>query len=233
MTEPQFPPLFSGLRVEEKQEPMDVAVGQAVRGCDSGLIVYSIGAYILKAAMVFAPDVPLNKAMAMLPICEIGFQNALGALAPPEVAVHFQWDGGIRVNGAKCGRFSTTSSNQSPACVPDWIVIGLTLPLWPPEGDGGETPDETALYAEGCVDVDAIALLESWAKHTLVWINRWIDDGPSPLHAEWRGLAQGQGETLEINGKSGTYLGVDEDFGLLLRTTETTELLPLTILLET
>lgn len=233
MSSLQFPPLFSGLNTEGNQAPMDVAIAQAIRGCDAGLVVYDLGANTLKAAIVFAPEVPLGKTMTMLPVCEIGFQNALGALAPPEVAVHFEWDGSIRINGAKCGYFTVAASETAPVSTPDWMVIGLTLQLWPTEGDGGSNPDETALYAEGCVDVDASSLLESWTKHTLVWINRWLEDGAAPIHAEWRGLAHGQGELLKINGLSGTYLGVDEDFGLLLRTSETTELLPLTTLLET
>jgi biotin-(acetyl-CoA carboxylase) ligase len=212
---------------------MDVATAQAVRGCDAGLIVYSAGNDVLKAAIVFAPEVPLKKAVAMLPICGIGFQNALGALAPPEVAVHLQWDGGLRINGARCGKMHIRAPDVPPEDTPDWMIIGLTLPLWPTESDGGYTPDETALYAEGCTDVNAISLLESWAKHTLVWINRWSEEGTAPLHAEWRGLAHGTGEQIEIDGTSGVYLGVDEDFGLLLRTSETTKLIPLTHILET
>lgn len=233
MSSPQFPPLFSGLNTEGNQAPMDVAIAQAIRGCEAGLVVYDLGANTLRAAIVFAPEVPLGKAMTMLSVCEIGFQNALGALAPPEVAVHFDWGGSIRINGAKSGYFTVAASDTSPNSTPDWMVIGLTLKLWPTEGDGGSNPDETALYAEGCVDVDASSLLESWTKHTLVWINRWLEDGTAPIHAEWHGLAHGQGEALEINGMSGTYLGVDEDFGLLLRTSDSTELLPLTTLLET
>ena len=52
-----------------------------------------------------------------------------------------------------------------------------------------QTPDRTALFVEGCADVDPARLVESWARHTLAWIARWEDEGPRPLHAEWRGLA--------------------------------------------
>ncbi|MDD9979433.1 MAG: DUF4444 domain-containing protein, partial [Boseongicola sp.] len=47
------------------------------------------------------------------------------------------------------------------------------------------------------------------------------------------GLAHGVGEPIEIEGLSGTYLGIDEDFGMLLRDNETTHAIPLTRLLET
>jgi BirA family transcriptional regulator, biotin operon repressor / biotin---[acetyl-CoA-carboxylase] ligase len=258
MRDASFPPLLSGLPVAGEADPLDAAIAQAALGCDAGLVVYNLGASELRASIIFAPEVPLEDAMAMLPACGIGFQNALGALAPPEVAVHLDWAGGIQVNGAACGRLRAISATADPAQVPDWLVIGLELPLWPAsdgpgtddlasDGQGsdrlgsdrlgsdrpGDTPDQTALYAEGCADVDAKALLESWARHTLVWINRWSDEGAAPLHSEWRGLVPGIGEETRQGALSGTFLGVDERFGMLLRDQEgTTHLIPLSSQLE-
>jgi biotin-(acetyl-CoA carboxylase) ligase len=170
--------------------------------------------------------------MIMLPLCGVGFQNALGALAPPELAVHLEWPGGVRVNGARCGGLLPAASTVNPDDHPDWLVIGLEVPLWPDNDDPGRTPDETALYAEGCAEVDAVALLESWARHTLAHINRWSTEGIEPLHREWRGLAWAMGETVTVLGETGTFLGIDEAFGLLLRQDEETRLFPLTRLLE-
>lgn len=232
MTDPTFPPLFSGLAVEGHADPFDKACAEALKGCNAGLVVYNLGANALRASIVFAPDVSLQDAMAMMPLCGVGFQNALGALAPPEVAVHLEWAGGIRINGASCGRLQVAASDNTPEVEPDWLVIGLELPLWPESDDPGETPDQTTLYAEGCADVNAVDLLESWIKHSLVGINTWTDDGVAPLHKDWRGLAHGMGEDIEIGDCSGTYLGVDESFGILIRDGETTHLVPLTHLLE-
>lgn len=228
-----FPPLLSGHPVEGQIDPFDKACVEAMKGCDAGLVVYNLGANSLRAAMVFAPEVPLNDAMAMLPLCGVGFQNALGALAPPEVAVHLDWDGGLRINGASCGRLRVAASGEDPATPPSWLVVGFELPLWPESDDPGDTPDTTTLYAEGCADVNAQDLLESWARHSLAGINRWSDEGVAPLHKEWRGLAHGIGEPIERDGVSGTYLGVDERFGMLIRDAKTTDLIPLTTLLET
>ena len=232
MSEATFPPLFTGQQVSGAIDPFDKACAEAVKGCDAGLVVYNLGANSLAAAIVFAPDVPLREAMAMLPVCGVGFQNALGALAPPEVAVHLDWDGGMRINGASCGGMRIAASGSDPDSEPHWLVVGLDLPLWPETDDPGTTPDKTTLYAEGCAEVNARDLLESWVKHTLVGINTWSEDGPAALHKEWRGLAHGMGEEISMDGKSGTYLGVDEHFGLLIRDEDTTHLVPLTYLLE-
>ena len=68
--------------------------------------------------------------------------------------------------------------------------------------------------------------------HTLVWVNRWGDEGTAPLHKEWSGLVHGLGERVEMNGKSGDFLGIDEHFGMLVRDGANTHMIPLTHLLE-
>ena len=233
MSEPVFPPLFTGQAVEGRTDPFAKACALAALGCDGGTVVYNIAADRLAAAIVFAPEVPLEDAMAMLPACGIGFQNALGALAPPEVAVHLTWEGGILVNGAGCGRLRVAAADCGTGEVPDWLVVGLEVPLIAEDADApGAAPNRTSLYEEGCVEVAPDALLESWSRHTLVWINRWSDDGAAPLHGEWRGLAHGLGEEVTVSGRTGLFVGTDERFGMLLRKGAATSLLPLSGLLE-
>jgi len=226
-----FPPLMWG--EVAPGDAFDHACLRAAAGCDAGLVSHRISADRVEAALVFAPEVPLARAMAMLPLCGVGLQNALGALAPPEVAVHLDWDGGIRVNGASCGRFRAMASDPAPDRVPDWLVIGFAMPLVPEGDDPGATPDRTTLFAEGCAEVVPGDLVEAWARHSLNWITRWEHEGARPLHAEWRGLAHGIGEAVRRDGLAGTFLGVDEDFGMLIRDGQTTHLVPLTALLET
>ncbi len=232
MSVPSFPPLLSGQPVEGNGDPFERALALAAIGCDPGKVVYNLGGGNFRAAIIFTPEVALKDAIAILPICGVGLQNALGALAPPEVAVHLEWDGGVRVNGAGCGRFRVAASSNDANAEPDWLIVGLQIPFLPSEDAPGLTPDRTALYAEGCADVDPAMLLESWTRHTLTWLNRWIDDGVEPLHNEWRGLVHNLGEDIEMNGINGVFLGVDERFGMLLRGENETHLVPLTTLIE-
>ncbi|MEX3317072.1 DUF4444 domain-containing protein [Sulfitobacter sp. PS-8MA] len=229
-----FPPLMSGEAVTG--DAIAAACARAAAGCDAGLICYRLDGAQMQAALVFAPEVPLAQAVAMLPLCGVGFQNALGALSPPEVAVQLDWDGGIRLNGASCGAFRMVAPTTDPEAIPDWLVVGFTLPLYPADdpdlAQTGLNPDQTALYAEGCAEVQPPALVEAWARHTLHWINRWEDLGPASLHREWRGLVFGIDEDATVQGQSGRFIGVDEDFGMLQRSADTTRLIPLTTLLE-
>ena len=233
MREPEFPPLLTGERVEPGIDPFEKACSRAALGCDAGLIVHCVTPQTLAAALVLVPEVPLEQAMAMLPACGIGFQNALGALGPAELAVHLGWDGHIRVNGAACGRLRAMAGTSDPKSEPDWLVIGLEVPLELAVPEPGLHPDRTALYEEGCAELDPVALLEAWSRHTLVWIRRWEDGDLRALQAEWRGLVPTIGENVTQDGLSGTFLGVDENFGMLLRDGETTHLVPLSSVLET
>lgn len=226
MTPPQFPPLFTGQDATGR-DPFALACATADQGCDAGLVIYDLAADILRAAIVFAPDVPLATAAAMLPLCGVGFQNALGALGPPEVGVHLGWDGTIYVNGGRCGALRMAAPGQ-PDQEPDWLVIDLTLALWPASDDTGLTPDDTALYAEGCAEVDAVALLEAWVRHTLVGINAWSDSGTAQVHREWSGLAHGLEGEINVAGQTGTFAGLDENLGVLLKVGAKTVLIPLT-----
>ncbi|MEZ5651652.1 MAG: biotin/lipoate--protein ligase family protein [Burkholderiaceae bacterium] len=227
-----LPPLFEPVAVGGRTDPFDRARALAVAGADPGIVVHNITNECLRAAIVFAPEVTLEPAMAMMPACGIGFQNALGSLAPPEVAVHLQWDGAIRVNGARCGRLRAAAASGDPAAVPDWLVVGLALRWQHPDDAPGADPDRTALIEEGCAEIEPTALLEAWIRHTLVWINRWADDGNAPLMAEWRGLAHDLGEQTVILGVEGLFVGVDEHFAALLRVAGETRCLAMSRLLE-
>lgn len=227
MNTPQFPPLFTG-QDAAGAEPFALACAAAHKGCDAGLVIYDLAPDQLRAAIVFAPDVVLSRAAQMLPVCGIGLQNALGVLAPPEVGVHLGWDGAIYVNGGRCGMLRMAAPGASDA-EPDWLVIDMSLTLWPSTQETGLTPDDTALYAEGCAGVDAVTLLEAWVRHTLVGINAWAEgDGTAQLHREWIGLAQGLEGTVTAAGRTGTYVGLDENLGLLLNIDAKTVLIPLT-----
>ena len=156
MTTPQFPPLFSGQNAAGG-DPFALAIATADVGCEAGLVIYDLGADLLRVAIVFAPDVSLSDAAVILPICGVGLQNAIGALGPPEVSVHLGWDGTVYVNGGRCGTLRMAASGKLDV-EPDWLVVELNLTLWPASDETGLTPDQTVLklmrlrfWKAGCV----------------------------------------------------------------------------------
>ena len=228
-----FPPLLSGKAVGAKVDPFDKAWAEVLTGePEPGRVHYAQSEDAMRLAITLAPEQPLADAIAAVIAVQLGLADALGALAPPEVAVHFTWPGGLKINGARCGGFRAAASTKDAAVEPDWLIIGIEVPVLPVEGaDGGETPDDTTLYSEGCADLSAAMIIESWSRHVLVWIHRLMADGFAPLHEAWRGKCDDIGEEISTP-EAGLFVGLDERGGMLLRVGDATRLIPLETMLE-
>lgn len=229
--DPTFPPLLKGEEVSAAQDPFAKAVAAAALGTDAGLVTWARDPSAMRTAVVLAPEAPLGEAMSVAIAVALGLGDALGALAPPEVAVHYIWPDGFKVNGADCGTLRAAAATADPKAVPDWLVFGLDIPYLTPteEVEPGQRPSQTCLAEEGCIEVTPLRLIDSWSRHMLHWINRWQDDGMAPLHEAWRGRAWAMGEELP---GGGTFMGLDEWGGQLVKTEAGTELRPLTEMLE-
>lgn len=213
---PHFPPLLSGEVVPRHTDPFDKAVSRAIAGVDSGTIFYSEAVDTLRAALVLAPETPLEEAIQAVYVAQIGLAESLGALAPPEVPVHFQWPDRIKVNGALCGSVRFAADVSDPGAQPNWLVIGIDVPFFHVSDEPGENPNQTCLYEEGCVDITPMALLESWSKHTLLWLTYFMDSGFERVHNEWRPRCDTLGQMID-QPKPGLFVGLDEKGRMLLR----------------
>ncbi|WP_150912166.1 biotin/lipoate--protein ligase family protein [Marinobacter halotolerans] len=223
---PTFPPLLSGEVVPRNMDPFEKAVSRAVAGVDSGTVFYSEAGDTLRAALVLAPETPLEEAIQAVYVAQIGLAESLGALAPPEVPVHFLWPDRIKVNGAVCGKVRFAADVSDPDEQPNWLVVGIELPFIPQGDDPGANPNETCLLEEGCSDVMPMALLESWSRHTLLWLTYLLDEGAERIHKEWRPRCDTLGEQVETP-KPGVFVGLDEKGRMLLRDGPMTETISL------
>lgn len=227
MTEtPQFPPLLRGELVPKNTDPFEKAISRAVAGIDSGVIFYSNSSSTLRAALVLAPETSLEEAIQAVYVAQVGLAESLGALAPPEVPIHFEWPNKIKVNGAVCGRVRYATDAAKADDMPDWLVIGIEVSFIPESDDPGANPNQTCLYEEGCGDVEPMALLESWSKHTLLWLTYFLEDGFERVHNEWRPRCDSIGKEI-ASPQSGLFVGLDEKGRMLLRQGPMTETISL------
>ena len=227
---PSFPPRLRGEENRPGVDPFANAVALAALGTDPGLICWARDQTALRAALVLAPEAPLEQSLGIAFAVQLGLGDALGALAPPEVAIHYVWPGGFKVNGADCGSMRAAAATTDPKAEPDWLVIGVEMPYLPvSDEEPGKRPSQTSLIEEGCIEVTPLLLLQSWSRHTLVWINTWLDDGFQPIHAAWLDRAWGIGKELP---EGGAFLGIDELGGMLIKSAKSTEIRPLTAMLE-
>ena len=212
---PQFPPLLTGEVVPRHTDPFDKAISRAIAGVDSGTIFYTQGEDTLRAALVLAPETPLEEAIQAVYVAQIGLAESLGALAPPEVPVHFQWPDRIKVNGAVCGGVRFAADVSDPKAYPNWLVIGIHVPFTMAGNEPGDNPDETCLCEEGCVDITPMSLLESWSKHTLLWLTYFLDSGFERIHADWRPRCDTLGMQIDYP-RPGLFVGLDDKGRMLL-----------------
>ncbi len=216
----EFPPLLTGIAVPG--DPWQAALDAAATDTDPGTVFYAIDDATFRTAILLAPEEPLQDAIRASFAVTLGFNDALGALAPPEVALHLVWPGGIKVNGGACGTLRAAANTTDPNAEPDWMVLALDVPVT--ADTDGDSPDQTALHNEGCGDVLIPELIEAWGRHMMNWLHIYLTDGFEPLHREWLTKADGRDD--------GSFLGLDERGGLLLKDDQGTRILPLTNLLE-
>ncbi|MBM7066958.1 biotin/lipoate--protein ligase family protein [Actibacterium sp. 188UL27-1] len=212
---PSFPPLLTGQPVPAGADPFLAAVKATA---DPGTVFWSEDAGTARAALVLAPEDPMPAAMAGVIAVALGLAEALGALGPPEMAVQYRWPGTLLINGGRCGGLRAAAGE-------DWLVVGLRVPALPlPQAEPGATPDETVLGEEGAGAITPPALIEAAARHSLVWINRYLSDGAAPLITAWQGLC--------IDATCAA-VPLDPHGGQILQTEDGARTVPLTDMLET
>lgn len=231
MAAPTFAPIWRPDPVSARVDPFPKAISAALSDVEPGRLTFAKDERAMRAAITLAPEMPLSEAMGAFLAVQLGFADALGALAPPEVAVHFVWPDRLKVNGALCGSLRAGASTADPADEPEWLVIGIDVPYAAQSAEPGRTWQTTVLAEEGCVDFTVVDLLEAMSRHTLGWINRFLDEGFQPIHRAWNAKCDTLGERVAYP-SGGTFLGLDERGGMLLRDDNGTTLIPLTALLD-
>lgn len=217
ITDPTFPPLLQGEKVAATVDPFLKALSAAELGADAGTVYYSEKNDSLEAAIVLAPEQTLVDSLGVCHAIMLSVADSLGALGPAELAIHFTWPFGFKVNGAKCGRLKCAASTHDPDTIPTWLVVGLEIPFMrPAHVEPGNHPDQTWLYEEGCVELTVPQVIESWSRHCLVWLNTFQDEGYSKIQDHWRAKCDSLGENVDYPAP-GLFVGTNERGAMLLR----------------
>ncbi len=229
-TEIDFPPLLTGHAFPATEPPMRVACEGAAAGrFGAGEVIWSLEEAHASLAIVLEPDVPLTRAVEMLPLGVVAAGDCLAALAPPKVSITFGWPGAIFANsGAVAQVRIAVDRAAAEETVPNWLALGLEVRLTqrPGEPEPGHDPSVTTMSEEGCPDLTAEQLIESYSRHFLSWIDTWNNDGFAPIHNAWTQRADDRARSFTDagggGGVSGTFFGLDEHGNLILKRDDST-----------
>ena len=191
-----LPPLYEACPLASDRRPLAAAERAAREGDATGRLYYAERLDRLEAALVLGPDRPLYEALDAAYLLMLGMGEALGAVLPPQVAVHYGWPDRLLVNDGLAGAFCLISPTDDPEAHPDWLVAGLTLDVMgTPEGpEPGLRPGDTSLWEEGISDIGPDQILEAFARHFLSVLNDWEGAGLESLVPRWLGRAKGSDE---------------------------------------
>lgn len=224
MPDPTFPPLLNGHAADGPEPVFDLACAGAARGdLGAGDVVWSRDEAQVEAAIVLEPEVGMDVAVQMLPVCMAALGDCLGALTPPQVGVTFIWPNLLCVNGAPAGTFRAAAAAAEEGAAPAWLVIGLSLrhQRKPSDPEPGTTPDITWLAEEGGAELTRSQIIESYCRHFLTWLNIWNDDGFKPVHDSWLYRAEQRDQEVRLSHAgeevSGTFVGLDDSGNLLMK----------------
>jgi Biotin/lipoate A/B protein ligase family len=204
-----LPPLFRLVTLREMGDAF--AHAQAVAASEGAGTLVWVGRFdLVEFALVLEPDEPLRSARRALYAGMAALGDALAVHAPPEKPIAFDWPDAIRVDGGLVGggrlAWPAGTPEQEP---PPWLVFGATVrTVAMGEGEAGLRPLAAALEDEGFDDLGAGRLVESFARHFMVAIDAWQQDGFATVAREYIG---------RLPTEPGVRRQIDENGDLLVR----------------
>ncbi|MFD1694697.1 biotin/lipoate--protein ligase family protein [Roseibium aestuarii] len=243
MTDLSLPPLLTSRPVVPPQDPFASAL-EALRmdATEAGDLFWSVRDDRLDYALVLAPEVGPQQARHMIFVAMVAAADALGAIAPPELAITWDWPLGLFANRGRVGKVRLAMSETLDGDgAPEWLVLGQSLALKPEsvrsaeDTDPGLRPEITSLWDEGAVDLETAPLLESLSRHFLTWLNRWEGEGLRALMDAWLFRCDLYRKPVRFETEDGvvegTMLGLDDGGNLIVETAEGTRMVALDVAL--
>lgn len=146
-------------------------------------------------SLVLRPGCAPARAAELAFVAALGVGNALGSVLPPLSEVRYKWPNDVLLNERKVAGILLETESAAGGEL-DWLVlgIGINLASHPEDTDYPATDLE---YETG-VKQDPPEVLAAFARHFLVWVNRWLDEGFAPVRLAWKAQAMGIGARVRV-----------------------------------
>jgi hypothetical protein len=173
-----LPPPF---RLQNLREAGDAfAHARAIAGQEGAGTLVHVGRFDLaEFAVVLEPEEPLATARRAFYAAMNALADALAAHAPPEKPIAFVWPDAIHVDGGLVGGGRLAwSADAAEGETPAWLVFGAMIrTALPGTAESGRSPLAAALDEEGFADLGPGRLIESFARHLMLAIDTWQEQG--------------------------------------------------------
>jgi BirA family biotin operon repressor/biotin-[acetyl-CoA-carboxylase] ligase len=170
----------------------------------------------LYSSMVLRPDCTIAEATQLSFVAALAVYDMIGSVGPPGLEAWCKWPNDVYIGGGKVAGILLEC--EGTAGVPDFVILGIGVNIDSHPQDTAYAA--TSLKAEGCGSLEVADVLESLARHFMVWANRWRDDGFAPIRAAWLGRAKGRGEAITVRlgaeTLEGTFNDLDQDGALIV-----------------
>jgi biotin-(acetyl-CoA carboxylase) ligase len=173
-----LPPPFRAIALREVGDAFAHAV--AVAGREGAGTLVHVGRFDLaEFAVVLEPDEPLRTARRAIYAGMAALADTLAAHAPPEKPMAIVWPDTLLVDGGLVGggRLAWPTDAKDDAAPPWLVFAGMIRTVAIGENEPGLNPLTAALADEGFVDLGSGRLIESFARHLMVAIDTWQQDG--------------------------------------------------------
>lgn len=177
-----LPPAFREITLREAGDAFGHAC-KVARKEGAGTLVWVRRFDVVEFAVVLEPEEPLAAARRSFYMGLCALFDALAVHAPPEKLIQFVWpdailvDGGL-VAGARLG-WPKNADEKSP---PPWLVFGAMVRTAILGGEEpGLRPESAALEEEGFDELGSGRLIETFARHLMVWVDVMQQDGFRPI----------------------------------------------------
>jgi biotin-(acetyl-CoA carboxylase) ligase len=194
--DPVLPPLYSAIRLGAQLGSPRKALLHKAGNLPEGTLLWSDANGRLALALLLDSETGFEESAPVALVAVLAMGDAIGALAPPVVAVTNAWPDRIEVNGALVGGTALHVLPGGRLLLETEVLVSSAG-----EYEPGEKPEFTSLHEEGCGEVTPVGLLESFARHFLSWLHRWQEDGFAPLRFHW--LARGPRRGVLVTARMG------------------------------
>lgn len=221
---PSLPPAYRLIALDRVGSTNDEAKRLAGEGAEEGTLIWAIEQTAgrgrqgrqwasppgnLYCSLILRPDRPVAEAAQLSFAAALAVGGAVGGVVPPLTDLRYKWPNDVLLNGRKAAGILLESASRPDGAL-DYLVLGVGVNI---ASHPSETSfPATSLGAEGG-GCEVGELLESFARHFLVWVDRWVDEGFAPLRDAWTKRAWQLGGRLEVGLGNGIAVGKFVELG--------------------